>query len=231
MRKNEVILALACAVTSCPACGLILDFDPPDPTYQDGGIGGDAGPDRLDGSVGDGSVLADARVRDADLRLDGDLALDADGPDADPFDAGMRDGSVLEDCETSPGLCFRFTDESTSPVPVTSYWFTYAAADGLSVEDWRPMSCVGGVLHASRTSTCLMPDAERETGRMMFFYASYTPDGASSVCDGSGCPRPGMEVWAAGSALAPADISQDRGWTRPPLPPSGMTFVFVVNTP
>lgn len=223
MRNRLTYVLCMYAAVSTSACGLILDFDPPDETFRsvdgsmlDAGVSGDSGTGHLDGSDADGSILADADA--------GDL-------DAETTDSGLTDSGPPDPCELHPDICLRYTDMSTSPVLIMGYWFTYATADGLAVEPWRSSACIGSIRHEDRTSYCLMPGSERETGRTMFVYASYTVDGSRSICNSTGCPRDDFEVWVAGRALTPVEISQDRGWTRPPLPPSGMTFVITMNTP
>lgn len=202
------------------------------------GLAASAGDGGLDSSVPtEDAEVADASI-DAGPWLDAEIDSSVDSGRDSGFDSGidsgtdsgMLDAGSPDPCESYSGLCIRFTD-TVDPDPIRSYWFTYVTAALTTVETWRAFTCVGGLVRSGSVTYCLVPDAERETGRTMFFYPSYQVDGTDTACNPSGCPRADMEVWFSGRAFAPSEITQDRGWTRPPSPPCGSMYVFVINAP
>jgi hypothetical protein len=208
-----VRLCSALCVFAVSGCGLILDFDPPDPIL--GSLDGSV--DTLDASYadaqidGDGGLLADAAIVDADAS---DASLDSSS-DGD-VDAGMRR------CEdTTEGYCFRFTSLADSP-EVTDWMIQFIWTlpggsiyrlpdnrdpDGIAV--YAPACDVFRRIDA-RTTECEIayPDPGMATISAGPYYA-YPTYASGPACTSTGCPAysAGYRMWSSGVefSTAPAD--------------------------
>lgn len=190
-----VRLCSALCVFAVSGCGLILDFDPPDPIpgSPDGSV------DTLDASFtdaqidGDGGLLADAAFVDADTS---DASLDG-GVDAS-FDASLDADLPPDPCDDETGLCIRY--HVPDGLAVLAYRSNmYWTEGGVTVESgWTLESCIGGLRYIDPvTVDCLFHAVPVPSARIIYFYPM-TIDGAA--CDATRCPGfPGAwEYWMNG---------------------------------
>lgn len=192
-----VRLCSALCVFAVSGCGLILDFDPPDPIpgSSDGSV------DTFDASYtdaqidGDGGLPADAAFADADTS---DASLDG-GVDAS-FDAGMRR------CEDSTsGVCIRFTNAEASPPVigwVANFYFTVPSG-ALYEIPWAASCDLGFRTIDARTTECELeipdPGMPTRAGSGVTIYA-YPIYAVGPACDTTRCPEfyMGYEMWRSG---------------------------------
>lgn len=197
-----VRLCSALCAFAVSGCGLILDFDPPDPI-----------PGSLDGSVD----TADASYADAYVDVDSGMLADAGFIDADASDAS-RDGSIIDGdivrdasydadpdawippdpCDDEIGLCIRY--HVPDGLSVTAYRSNmYWTEGGVTVESgWTLESCIGGLRYIDPvTIDCLFHALPVPSARIIYFYPMTA---AGAACDAALCPGfpDAWEYWMDG---------------------------------
>jgi hypothetical protein len=175
-------------------CGLLLDFDPPDPVP--GSLDGSIDASLLDAGLDGDTFIVDAGVTDAD-RLD--AGLDAERRDANVDLDGSLDSSLdgaldsdidaylpPDPCHDEPGLCIRMSHEIAPDVTYfrsNMYW----TEGGVTVESgWILESCEGGFRMIDVTTIdCLFHARTLPSGHIVYFYPMTT---AGAACSSSSCP-------------------------------------------
>lgn len=211
MRNPVWLWACLCLL---PSCGLLLDYDPPDP-----GPASDAGLADSDAS------FADAEMHHLDAAYDGDTGSSDAWPDGNVGDgsletgtdsgpdSGMDDAGPIPGCGGELGLCLEVTEDS--PTSYTASWgynIVYTRPGGTVFgTDWTSLPCIGGIRTvAPGTTQCLLPipPAGEPMVGVPVFYAYPVMNDGMPWCSSTTCPGffRAYRIWIDG-VFIPTDPS------------------------